>query len=156
MTTKVWTITGSSSGFGRALAEAVLAHGDRLVATARRPEQLQDLVERYPETAIAVELDVTNPEQIRSALQKARTVFGQIYEPTVGQFLNFLNTIEGQQPGDPIKAAQAIVQMVESENPPLRLVLGGYAYRKFRQKIDALTQELNEWESIGLATDFEA
>jgi NAD(P)-dependent dehydrogenase (short-subunit alcohol dehydrogenase family) len=41
---KVWLITGSSTGFGRALAEAVLKHGDRLIATARKPEQLQDLV----------------------------------------------------------------------------------------------------------------
>lgn len=41
---KVWLITGSSSGFGRALTEAVLEHGDRVVATARKPEQLNDLV----------------------------------------------------------------------------------------------------------------
>ena len=44
---KVWFITGSSRGLGRSLAEAVLAHGDLLVATARNPEQLGDLVERY-------------------------------------------------------------------------------------------------------------
>ncbi|MEM9008187.1 MAG: oxidoreductase [Cyanobacteria bacterium P01_F01_bin.86] len=277
MATKVWLITGSSSGFGRALAEAVLAHGDRLVATARRPEQLQSLVEQYPETATAVTLDVTNPEQVRSTLQQAKTVFGQIdvlvnnagygligaleevsddqirrnfetnlfgaidiiravlpmmrqqgsghivnmsaiagftnelgfsiyggakfalegisealrgevepfgikvtlvepgpfrtefigrsldrvdtpmteYELTVGKFLNFLNQIEGQQPGDPVKAANAIIRMIEAENPPLRLVLGKYAYSKFRQKIEDLTQELNAWESVGLATDFD-
>jgi len=44
---KVWLITGSSRGFGRALAEAVLAEGHNLVATARNPAQLADLVERY-------------------------------------------------------------------------------------------------------------
>ena len=56
---KVWLITGSSSGFGRALAEAVLKHGDRLIATARKPEQLNDLVNQYPETVKAVRLDIT-------------------------------------------------------------------------------------------------
>ena len=44
---KVWLITGSSRGLGRSLAEAVLAHGDLLVATARHPEQLGDLVSMY-------------------------------------------------------------------------------------------------------------
>nr|WP_040447582.1 hypothetical protein [Ktedonobacter racemifer] len=44
---KVWLITGSSLGFGRTLAEAVLAHGDQLVATARNPQQLADLRAKY-------------------------------------------------------------------------------------------------------------
>jgi NADP-dependent 3-hydroxy acid dehydrogenase YdfG len=57
---RVWLITGSSTGFGRGLAEAVLKHGDRLVATARKPEQLQELVNQYPDTAKAAALDVTN------------------------------------------------------------------------------------------------
>ncbi|MGG6269852.1 SDR family NAD(P)-dependent oxidoreductase [Leptolyngbya sp. AN03gr2] len=78
MTSRVWLITGSSTGFGRALAEAVLDHGDRLVATARKPEQLQELVDRYPETAKAIALDVTNPEQVQIALQQAQQAFGQI------------------------------------------------------------------------------
>ncbi|MEO1523163.1 MAG: oxidoreductase [Cyanobacteria bacterium J06633_2] len=275
-THRVWLITGSSSGFGRALAEAVLAHGDRLVATARHPEALSDLVERYPNSVRAIALDVTDPQQIVSAMRQAQSAFDRIdvvvnnagygligaleevseeqirrnfetnlfgainvmrtvlpimrqqgsghivnmsaiagftnelgfsiyggakfalegvsealrgevepfginvtivepgpfrtdfigrsldrvdtpmveYEPTVGRFLNFLNQIEGQQPGDPIKAAEAIIQMVEVEHPPLRLVLGKYAYSKFRQKIDTLNQELDAWESVGLATDF--
>jgi NADP-dependent 3-hydroxy acid dehydrogenase YdfG len=45
---RVWFITGCSTGFGRSLAEAVLAHGNYLIATARKPEQLSDLVEQYP------------------------------------------------------------------------------------------------------------
>ncbi|MGL5835065.1 MAG: SDR family NAD(P)-dependent oxidoreductase, partial [Waterburya sp.] len=48
---KIWLITGCSTGFGRALAEAVLKKGDYLLATARNLEQLQDLIEHYPETA---------------------------------------------------------------------------------------------------------
>lgn len=54
---KVWLITGSSSGFGRSLVEAVLKKGDRVVATARKPEQLGDLVQQYPETIHPVRLE---------------------------------------------------------------------------------------------------
>jgi NAD(P)-dependent dehydrogenase (short-subunit alcohol dehydrogenase family) len=274
--TKVWFITGSSTGFGRILVEQLLAKGEMVVATARKPEQLQDLVAQYPERAIALPLDVTQPEQVREAVNRAIAMFGRIdvlvnnagygligaleevsedqirrnfetnlfgainmmravlptmrrqgnghiinmsaiagftnelgfsiyggtkfalegvsealrgevepfgikvtivepgpfrtdfigrsldrveqpmpeYEPTVGKFLNFLNTIEGKQPGDPQKAADAIIQMVNAGNPPLRLVLGNYAYRKFRTKIESLTQELDTWADVGMNTDF--
>ncbi len=75
---KVWFITGTSSGFGRALAEEVLAKGDRVVATARKPEVLQDLVEKYPDSARAVKLDVMNLEDVKSAIREAVEQFGRI------------------------------------------------------------------------------
>ena len=75
---KVWFITGTSSGFGRALAEAVLAKGERVVATARKPEVLQDLIEKYPETARAVKLDVTNLQDVKNAISEAVREFGRI------------------------------------------------------------------------------
>ncbi len=75
---KVWFITGSSRGLGRSLAEAVLAHGDLLVATARNPEQLNDLVSRYGEQMRAVALDVTSPEQARTATATAIDAFGRL------------------------------------------------------------------------------
>ena len=58
MKNHVWLITGSSRGLGRALAEAVLAVGHKLVATARNPKQLSPLVERYGDQVRAVALDV--------------------------------------------------------------------------------------------------
>lgn len=76
--TKVWLLTGSSTGFGRSLTEAVLKHGDRVVATARKPEQLNDLVDQYPETAKAFRLDVTNPQNISEVVDFALLTFGQI------------------------------------------------------------------------------
>ena len=274
---KVWLITGSSTGFGRTLAETVLKQGDRVIATARKPGQLEDLTAQYPETAIALRLDVTDKDEIKTTIEKAMAKFGQIdvlvnnagygligaleevsdaqiqrnfntnlfgaidviravlpvmrsqnsghiinmsaiagftnelgfsiyggakfalegvsealhgevaplgikvtivepgpfrtdfigrsldraeeqmeaYQGTVGKFLNFLNNIEGKQPGDPQKAAEAIIQTVNSPNPPLRLVLGKYAYTKFRQKIESLTAELNTWEKVAANTDFE-
>ena len=75
---RVWLITGSSSGFGRHLAEAAIAHGDRVVATARRPESLDELVATDPERVHAVALDVTDPEQIAAAVAAALERFGRI------------------------------------------------------------------------------
>ncbi len=75
---KVWFITGTSSGFGRALAEEVLAKGDRVVATARKPEVLRDLIEKYPDTARAIKLDVTNTEDAKNSVREAVREFGRI------------------------------------------------------------------------------
>ncbi|MEM7580059.1 MAG: short-chain dehydrogenase/reductase, partial [Cyanobacteria bacterium P01_A01_bin.80] len=61
----------------------------------------------------------------------------------------------GKQPGDPAKAAEAIIKVINSENPPLRLVLGKYAYTKFRKKIESLKTELDKWEAVSANTDFE-
>ena len=75
---KVWLITGSSRGLGRTLAEAVLAHGDQLVATARNPQQLTDLAERYGKQVQPVSLDVKDPQQVRQAVQTAVETFGRL------------------------------------------------------------------------------
>jgi NAD(P)-dependent dehydrogenase (short-subunit alcohol dehydrogenase family) len=76
--TKVWLITGSSRGFGWELARAVLARGDRLVATARRPEQLDELVREHGGQVRAVALDVTDPAAARFAVQVAVDEFGSL------------------------------------------------------------------------------
>ena len=60
---QIWSITGSSRGLGRALAEAVLAAGHKLVTTARDPAQLDDLVERFGERMRSVALDVTDSKR---------------------------------------------------------------------------------------------
>lgn len=75
---RVWLITGSSTGFGRALAEAALAQGDRVIATARNPSKIQDLEQQYPQTAKAVRLDVTDLSTIQMAVQSGLETFGRI------------------------------------------------------------------------------
>jgi len=70
---KVFLVTGSSRGLGRAIAEAVLAAGHRLVATARTPTQLADLVDKYGDQVRAVALDVTDPAAARAAVQSRWT-----------------------------------------------------------------------------------
>jgi NAD(P)-dependent dehydrogenase (short-subunit alcohol dehydrogenase family) len=63
---------------GRAIAEAVLAKGDRLIATARVPQQLDDLALRYSEQMKAISLDVTNESEARKAIQSALDAFGRL------------------------------------------------------------------------------
>lgn len=76
--TKVWFITGSSRGLGRSLTEAVLTAGHRVVATARKPAQLNDLVKKYPDRLHTVELDVTDSGQVTRAVEDAIAHFGRI------------------------------------------------------------------------------
>ena len=75
---KVWFLTGTSSGFGRSIAEEVLARGESVVATARDPKALDDLVARAPDRVHAVRLDVTKPNEIHDAVGSARERFGAI------------------------------------------------------------------------------
>ncbi|MFF3573859.1 SDR family NAD(P)-dependent oxidoreductase [Nocardia jiangxiensis] len=78
MTTHTWFITGSSRGFGRSLATAALAAGDRVVATARKPEQLDDLVVQYGDRVFPVALDVTDAAAAESAFSAAQERFGRV------------------------------------------------------------------------------
>jgi NAD(P)-dependent dehydrogenase (short-subunit alcohol dehydrogenase family) len=274
--TKIWFLTGSSSGFGRSLAVHILAAGHRLIATARNPAQLADLVEQYPNTCRTMALDITNAEQVKDVIQKAAQAWGRLdvvvnnagyglvgaleeyddaqiernfdtnffgplrvmraalpilrsqksghiinlsaiagfsnelgfsiygaakfalegaseslagevrhlgikvtlilpgpfrtdfinrsldrastqisdYDPSSGKFVKFLASIDGKQPGDPGKAAEAIILIASEPNPPLRLVLGKYANDKIRRKLTSVEGELKAWESIALPTDF--
>lgn len=269
---RIWLITGCSSGFGRALAEAALARGDSVVATARRVDQLADLAGNdrvYP-----VALDVTNAEQRQAAVeatinrygrvdvlvnnagrtqvgaveettdQELRSLFelhffapvaltravlpfmraqgsgaivqmssvgGQVtaagfgaycatkfalegltetlrdevtpfgihtlivepgafrtglfrrdaayesaemaeYAQTVGPTRQYVRSNDGLQPGDPGKAAQAILAALDADQPPLRLVLGQDAIGNVRARLERLTAELSSWEEVGRRT----
>ncbi|MEY4938788.1 MAG: 3-oxoacyl-[acyl-carrier-protein] reductase FabG [Verrucomicrobiota bacterium] len=276
--TPVWLITGCSSGLGRALATRALARGHRLIATARDPETLVELVAMAPDRCRALALDVADARQVVSVVAQAGQAFGRLdvvvnnagygligaveecdeaqiarnfetnffgamrviraalpilraqrrghfvnisaaavianypgfsiygatkwalegfseslaaevrplglkvtivqpgpfrtdfiarsleratgqiadYDPSSGKFRRFLETMAGRQPGDPMKAADAIIAAVALENPPLRLVLGKYAIDKTRRKLAAAARELEAGYAAGLATDFAA
>ncbi|HET6310125.1 MAG TPA: oxidoreductase [Candidatus Nitrosotalea sp.] len=267
---RVWFITGSSGGLGRALAEAVLARGERAAVTARTPERVRDLIERYPAQALVLELNVINREQVRKVVAQAADSFGRIdvlvnnaaygqlgaieelddaqirrqFETNVfglfdvtravlpvmrrarrGHIINVSSVggfagqarlgaynsskfaVEGfsealaqelapagirvtivepgrfttdwtgrlptvvptdiadsapptgatgrdrrHQPGDPARAADAIIAAVDSDVPPLRLVLGPDSLAGIRAKLAAVTAELSAWESISAGT----
>ena len=75
---KVWLVTGSASGLGRNIAEAVLASGDRLVATARDPRRLEDLVKKYGAQVRTAPLDVADEDAAKAAVQVAVEAFGRL------------------------------------------------------------------------------
>ena len=75
---KVWLITGATSGFGRAIAEAALAEGDVVVGAARRPEGLDDLVAAHPDQVEALRLDVTETGAAEAAVRDVVARHGRI------------------------------------------------------------------------------
>src|ERR1700730_9945222 len=75
---KVWLVTGSANGLGRNIAEAVLESGDRLVATARDPRRLDDLVRKFGERVRTAPLDVTDESAAQAAVQVATDTFGRL------------------------------------------------------------------------------
>ncbi len=86
-------------------------------------------------------------------------VAGQVfadYESTSGQTRKAATTRNGAQPGDPVRAADAIVTVVTSENPPLHLPLGADAYQRAGKKLDAMRGDMEKWRELILATDFPA
>lgn len=269
-----WLITGCSTGLGRALAQAVLDHGHNAVVTARNVNAVKDFAADYPDTALALPLDVTDKQQISAAVQQAQSRFGGVdvlvnnagygyraaveeaddadirqlfdtnlfgavdmikavlpdmrakragailnissigarisppgsgyysatkaaleglsgslykelqplgisvtaiepgafrtdfagrsltqsasaipdYAETAGKRRKEHDTVHGTQPGDPAKAAKAIIAVVESPNPPSLLVLGEDAYGAFGAVADAQRAELDQWRELSLGT----
>jgi len=78
MPIKVWFITGTSKGFGRVWAEAALARGDRVAASARDTKTLAPLVERYGSQVAALKLDVTDKAEVDVAISEAHARFGRL------------------------------------------------------------------------------
>jgi NAD(P)-dependent dehydrogenase (short-subunit alcohol dehydrogenase family) len=78
MANKVWFITGTSRGFGRVWAEAALARGDRVAATARDVRTLAPLTERYGERVVPIALDVNDKAKVGAAINQAHAAFGRL------------------------------------------------------------------------------
>lgn len=273
---RVWLITGASSGFGRALAEAVLAAGDTVVAAARRTEPLADLVARHPDRARAIALDVTDQQAAAAAVADVVLWYGRIdvlvnnagrgmigaveettdrelrelmdlhffgpaaltravlphlraqrsgaivqltsmggrisfagaggyssgkfaltgltealaeevkpfgikvmlvepgafrtgfaggalaqaaeleaYAETVGVFRRALPDSDGKQPGDPAKAAAAILTALDADETPLHLLLGDDANDVVRGRMQAMEREAAAWDKVGRDVNFE-
>ncbi len=272
---RVWFITGTTSGFGRAIADAALRRGDSVVATSRRTGELADLGD--PERVHAVRLDVTDAADRETAVAAALDRFGRIdvlvnnagrtqvgaveettdeelralfdlhffgpaaltrlvlpvmreqgggaivqmssvggqvtapgfgaycatkfalegltetmrdevqpfgihtlivepgafrtglfrpgaaymsdempeYADTVGPTREYVGAGHGEQPGDPAKAAAAILSALDADEPPLRLVLGEDAIGNITRRLDAVGAELREWAQVGRDTALE-
>jgi NAD(P)-dependent dehydrogenase (short-subunit alcohol dehydrogenase family) len=77
------------------------------------------------------------------------------YAETVGRFRRTLAETDGKQPGDPRRAADAMIAVIEAEKPPLRLPLGEVCVNMVRQKMERMRGELEAWQSVSLATSFD-
>lgn len=88
----------------------------------------------------------------RSLVRKARTIAD--YDGVMDPGRERRKGYSGKQPGDPAKAAQAILKVVKSDHPPAHLLLGLDALRLVREKLAALTAEFDEWEAVSASTDF--
>jgi NAD(P)-dependent dehydrogenase (short-subunit alcohol dehydrogenase family) len=93
-------------------------------------------------------------EFIEKSMERSETTIDD-YKQSCGKFASFLTKLSGTQSGDPQKAADVIFQAAGAERPPLRVVLGPFAHKKVREKMRRLQEELDVWESIAGATDFE-
>jgi NAD(P)-dependent dehydrogenase (short-subunit alcohol dehydrogenase family) len=104
-TPKVWFITGTSKGFGRIWAEAALKRGDKVVATARNPSSLDELVARYGSSVLALGLDVTDQAAVEAAVKRAQAHFGRLDVVVNNAGFGLFGTIEE------VTATQARAQM---------------------------------------------
>jgi len=100
MTTSTWLITGASSGLGYALAEYVLKQGDQVVLAARTVAPMAALATSFPDTALAVELDVSDPQQRIGAVRQAEGRFGAIDFLVNNAGIDFVGAVEEQDEAD--------------------------------------------------------
>jgi NADP-dependent 3-hydroxy acid dehydrogenase YdfG len=127
---KVWFITGASRGFGRVWADAALKRGDKVAATARKLESIADLKEKYGENVLTLELDVTQPEQAKTAVEQAYAHFGRLDIVLNNAGYSLVGTIE-EASADDIRALYETnvigpVSVIQAALPLLRKQRGGH------------------------------
>ncbi len=88
----------------------------------------------------------------RSLHQSARTI--DDYAETAGKRRRENSTTDGRQPGDPVRAAEAIIKAVEAKDPPFKLALGRSAIQRIGAELDEQRRELDAWAEVGSAADF--
>jgi NAD(P)-dependent dehydrogenase (short-subunit alcohol dehydrogenase family) len=157
MSNSTWLITGASSGLGYALAEHVLKQGDQVVLAARSVAPMQALAASFPETALAVRLDVTDPQQRVVALRQAGERFGAIEEQDEADYrqifeVNFFGAVALLRLALPAMRARGrgtIVNMSSMDGIASFAVNGFYSASKFA--LEGVTEALwQEIEPLGL------
>ncbi len=127
---KVWFITGTSRGFGRVWAEAALKRGDKVAATARNLESIADLNETYGDRVLTLALDVTQPEQVKTAIEQAYDHFGRLDIVFNNAGYSLVGTIE-EASADDIRVLYETniigpVSVIQAALPLLRKQGGGH------------------------------
>ena len=130
MATKIWFITGASRGFGRVWAEAALKRGDKVAATARKLASSADVKEKYGENVLTLELDVTNPQQVKTAVEQAHAHFGRLDIVLNNAGYSLVGTIE-EAGADDVRALYETnvfgpLSVIQAALPLLRKQGGGH------------------------------
>lgn len=127
---KVWFITGASRGFGRVWADAALKRGDKVAATARSLASIADLKEKYGENVLTLELDVTRPDQVKTAVEQAHAHFGRLDIVLNNAGYSLVGTIEEASAND-VRALYetnifGTLAVIQAALPLLRAQGGGH------------------------------
>lgn len=127
---KTWFITGASRGFGRVWADAALKRGDKVAVTARRLESIADFKEKYSENVLTLELDVTNPDQVKTAVEQAHAYFGRLDIVLNNAGYSLVGTIE-EANADDVRAMYdtnifGTLSIIQAALPLLRAQGGGH------------------------------
>lgn len=105
-----------------------------------------------------LKLTIVEPGPFRTDFRKEGSLVSaapmEAYAGTVGKFRQMLADTDGKQPGDPVRAADAMIAVVEADKPPLRLPLGEPCVALIRKKLAQVTDELEQWLPVSLATSF--
>ena len=151
-----WFITGCSTGLGRALAETVLERGENAAITARDARRLEDLAKSYPDTAVALTLDVTDDEQVIAAVRQAERRFGGIDVLVNNAGYGYRAAVEEGDPADVQRLfATNFFGPVAAPRPPSLLLLGRDALATATAVLDAQRAEVEEWRELSTSTGFE-
>jgi NAD(P)-dependent dehydrogenase (short-subunit alcohol dehydrogenase family) len=105
-----------------------------------------------------IKVTIVEPGAFRTAFNSTLITPNQAiadYAMTSGQMLQWLHQMDGQQPGDPQKAAAAMIQVVNHPNPPLRLVLGADTLEVIHAKLETVAADLADWKDVSINTAFE-
>jgi NAD(P)-dependent dehydrogenase (short-subunit alcohol dehydrogenase family) len=107
---------------------------------------------------LGVKVTIVEPGPFRTDfLGRSAAVIERVvpeYAETAGKARAYVNGQAGKQPGDPLKAVHAMMDVVASANPPLHLLLGAPAYNRFKAKLERLGAEMARYESVSLGADF--
>jgi NAD(P)-dependent dehydrogenase (short-subunit alcohol dehydrogenase family) len=116
----------------------------------------ETLAEEVAHLGIKVTIVQPGPHRTRFANAKSAKWSEPMedYEDSVGMARKTIRDMDGNQPGDPVRAAEAIIEVVEAEQPPLRLPLGQMALDNIRAKLNGQLDELEEWTELSATTDF--
>ncbi|HYJ90562.1 MAG TPA: SDR family NAD(P)-dependent oxidoreductase, partial [Pyrinomonadaceae bacterium] len=108
---------------------------------------------------LGIKVTIVEPGAFRTefnadALDVARNLMPDVY-PSTAQFQTWLKENDGKQPGDPRKAAQAIITVAESKNPPLRLPLGEDSITTIEAELENVRKDIEPWRQLGIKTAFD-